>query len=160
MGVERQIREETPCQPDTPPPVRLTPPPRQADTPPPVRLTPQEGNTTEGNTGKDGPPTSFVIVEVGLSNRQVWASALEELSRQGDVSRGDIETWLRPAMLIGRDGKGLIVGAPNAVARDRIAMRLLPALREAIAATIGRSVQIGVVVDVETPPARRRAMAS
>ena len=63
----------------------------------------------------------FTIEEVGLSNRQVWAATLAELARRGDVSRADLETWLRPAGLIGRDGATLLVGAPNAVARDRIA---------------------------------------
>jgi hypothetical protein len=58
-----------------------------------------------------------------------------------------VETWLRPARLIGRDGATLPVGTPNAVARDRIVSRLLPALREALAATIGLAVAVEVVVE-------------
>ena len=95
-------------------------------------------------------PPVFVVEEVGLSNRQVWAAALAELAGQGGVSRADLETWLRPAALIGRDGETLVVGAPNAVARDRIATRLLPALRQALAATIGAPLAVAVVVDEET----------
>ena len=91
----------------------------------------------------------FTIEEVGLSNRQVWAATLGELVRRGDVSRAELETWLRPAALIGRDGETLLLGAPNAVARDRIATRLMPALRQAIAATIGVAVEVEVVVEGE-----------
>ena len=90
-------------------------------------------------------PVNFAVVEVGLSSRQVWAAVLDELARRGSVSRADLETWLRPANLIGRDGETLLIGAPNAVARDRITTRLLPALREAMAATLGVSVELAVV---------------
>jgi hypothetical protein len=98
----------------------------------------------------------FTIEEVGLSNRQVWAATLAELARRGDVGRAELETWLRPAALIGRDGDTLLVGAPNAVARDRIATRLMPALREALAATIGVTVGIRVVVETRVEESRGR----
>jgi len=101
-------------------------------------------------------PPLFTIAEVGLSNRQVWAATLAELARRGDVGRAELETWLRPAGLIGREGLILLVGAPNAVARDRIASRLLPALREALAATIGVTVEIEVVVETGVEKSRSR----
>lgn len=145
---QEDVREAAPCQAVTPAPVRLTPSLCQADTRPHVRLAGQEGNICEGNTGKEGYLASFSIAEVGLSNRQVWSSVLAELAKRGQVGRGEIETWLRPAALIGRDGETLIVGAPNAVARDRITSRLLPPLREAIAATLGTDVGLSIVVDV------------
>lgn len=90
-------------------------------------------------------PVNFPIAEVGLSSRQVWAAVLDEIARRGSVSRADLETWLRPASLIGRDDETLLIGTPNAVARDRITTRLLPALRDAIAATLGVAVEIAVV---------------
>jgi hypothetical protein len=164
----------TGCRPDTTPGVVLTPTARPADTPPGVTATPQEGETPEGNTGKEESlngkdgckktaarrrlqeddkedtllaiTPSFVIDEIGLSNRQVWAAALAELARRGDVGRPDLESWLRPAALTGRDGPTLIIGASNAVARDRIATRLLPAVRDALAATIGAPVDVSVIV--------------
>jgi hypothetical protein len=77
----------------------------------------------------------------------VWAAALSELARRGDVGAGELETWLRPARLVGREGETLLVGAPSAVARDRIAARMLPALREALGATIGVPLAVTVVVD-------------
>jgi chromosomal replication initiation ATPase DnaA len=67
-----------------------------------------------------------------------------------------LETWLRPAALIGRDGETLLLGAPNAVARDRITTRLMPALREALAATIGVTVGIEVVVETKVEESRSR----
>lgn len=162
----------TGCRDDTRTGVERTPPPRPPDTPPGVVPTPQEGDTVEGNRRKerfdarqngqtacrpgreDGPGTAgsshflptFVIAEVGLTNRQVWAAALVELARRGDISCGDLEAWLRPAGLIGRDAETLVVGAPNAVSRDRIATRLLPAVRDAIGATIGVNLGVAVVV--------------
>jgi hypothetical protein len=94
-------------------------------------------------------PPTFAIAEIGLSNRQVWAATLAALAEHGVVSRAEIETWLRPAALIGREAETLIVGAPNAVARDRIAFRLLAMLRDALAATIGVELDVAVVVDGE-----------
>jgi hypothetical protein len=126
-------------QPRDPGPSRPEPAPRV-----PIRSTPRDVVAPSR-----APAPLFTIEEVGLSNRQVWAATLGELVRRGDVSRAELETWLRPATLIGRNGETLLLGAPNAVARDRIATRLLPALRQAIAATIGVAVEVEVVVEGE-----------
>ena len=120
-------REPSP-EPPPPSPVRLVRQPAESLPPTPL-------------------PPLFTIEEVGLSNRQVWSAVLTEIARQGDVSPGDLETWLRPAGLIGRDGGALIVGAPNAVARERLATRLLPALLAAVTATLGVALEVRVVVD-------------
>jgi hypothetical protein len=120
---------------------------------PPGGLPSRGARRDEASPPRMLPPT-FTVEEVGLSNRQVWAAVLAEIARRGDVSRADLETWLRPAALTGRDGETLVVGAPNAVARDRITTRLLPALRDAIATTIGVPLGVEVVVDGET--ARRQ----
>jgi hypothetical protein len=152
-GIVPVLEKATPRQADAPSPATPTPPRRQRDALPPVSTAPQEGNTREGNPGKDGAARSrkadlvFAITEIGLSNRQVWAAALAELARRGDVGAGELETWLRPARLVGREGGTLLVGAPNAVARDRIAGRMLPALREALGATIGVPLAVAVVVE-------------
>jgi hypothetical protein len=109
-------------------------------------------------TPPQAPAPLFTIEEIGLSNRQVWAAALAELVRRGAVSRADVETWLRPAGLIGRDRETLLVGTPNAVARDRIVSRLLPALREALAVTIGLPVAVEVVVETRVDESRSRGV--
>jgi hypothetical protein len=131
----------------------------QSRDPGPPRLDPRRDLPIRRSTREDvAPPPApaplFTIEEVGLSNRQVWAAALAELIRRGDVSRADVETWLRPAGLIGRDGATLLVGTPNAVARDRIVSRLLPALRQALAATIGLAVAVEVVVETRGEESR------
>jgi hypothetical protein len=92
---------------------------------------------------KEGSPPLFVIAEVGLSNRQVWAAALVEL--EALVGRGEVETWLRPAALVGRDGETLLLAAASRVGRERIATRLLPAVRAGLAAVLGAPVTVAVV---------------
>jgi hypothetical protein len=131
--------------------------------PGPPRPEPPRGVPIRSASRDDAPPPRtpaplFTVEEVGLSNRQVWAATLAELARRGDVSRADVETWLRPAGLIGRDGATLLIGAPNAVARDRIVSRLLPALRQAIAATIGVTVGVEVIVETGVEESRSRAV--
>ena len=102
------------CRQDTTPGVVPTPTPRRADTTPGVALTPQEGTSGEESTRKEifrcerrpGRITrcllaaaghlavslrrSFVIPEIGLTNRQVWAVTLGELARRGDVGRTEL----------------------------------------------------------------------
>ena len=116
----------------------------------------EESSLTDLPTDRltDFAPPSFAIPEIGLTSRQVWAATLGELARRGEVGRTELESWLRPAALIGREGETppaaggvhLVIGAPNAVSRERIATRLLPAVREALAATIGTPVEVSVVV--------------
>jgi hypothetical protein len=165
---EPRVQTPTPRSADTLHPATAAPPPCNACALPPATVAPLEGNPTEGNPKKevsrarqddktagrqDGKQDaslavlpSFVVAEIGLNNRQVWAAALRELARRGDVGRAELESWLRPAALIGREGATLILGAPNAVSRDRIATRLLPAVREALSTTIGSPVAVAVEV--------------
>jgi hypothetical protein len=132
----------------------MTPSRRPEGTPPYDREAGQEENTGERNTWKESLSNGksyvrdggFTIDEVGLSSRQVWATVLSEVARQGQVGRGDLEAWLRPAGLVGREGDTLIVGAPNRVAQERIARRLMPALAAALEGTIGIALPITVVV--------------
>ena len=164
LAGERQTRggpapvaeSTTPPHPLHPPPAAAAPPLRTLCIPPMHVVHPLEGNTAKDNTRKEGsgerttneraPEGSFTIEEIGLSNRQVWAATLGELARRGDVGPAELEGWLRPAALIGREGPTLIIGAPNAVTRERIATRLLPAVRDALGATIGVPVGVSVVV--------------
>ncbi|MFN8589898.1 MAG: hypothetical protein U0031_00460 [Thermomicrobiales bacterium] len=99
-------------------------------------------------------PAQFTIQEVGLSNRQVWAAVLAEVARQGQVTPGDLETWFRPASLVGREGDTLLVGAPNEVARERLGTRLDGPLGDALRAVIGASLPVRVVLadDVASAP--------
>jgi hypothetical protein len=142
----------TPRQADTPSPVSLTPPGCQVDTLPGVSLTPEGIHRKKDSTVKDGPCEGartverWIVEEVGLSNAQVWAAALAEIERRGEVARTELEVWLRPAALVGRDGKALVIGVSTAVAQDRVGRRLLPAVRAALAHVVGVSLPVSVVV--------------
>ncbi len=95
-------------------------------------------------------PPVFLVAECGLPSGQVWAAVLEEAARGGEISRANVDAWPRATALIGRGEDGaLIVGAPHAFAQRRIATRFLPALRAAVAAVIGASLPIEVVVTRE-----------
>ena len=112
-------RARPPRNPCTLPPATCAPPPATCHPPPAVRA-PLEGNTAKDNTRKEGSrkrrktarrtrttltlTASTRSTEIGLTNRQVWAATLGELARRGDVGRAELESWLRPAALIGRDG--------------------------------------------------------
>jgi hypothetical protein len=43
----------------------------------------------------------FTIEEIGLTNRQGWATTLGALARRGAIGRSELEIWLRPAALTG-----------------------------------------------------------
>ena len=138
---------------NTPSPAAQSPRPRQAGTPSPARLTPQEGRPSpKDNALKELPVIAddlsrrFTIAEIGLTNSQVWAATLAELARRGAVSATDLEAWLRPAALIGREGDSLILGVPNSATRDRISTRFLPAVRAALAQVLGVTLPVSVVV--------------
>jgi hypothetical protein len=92
-------------------------------------------------------PAPFLVAECGLPSGHVWAAVLDELLDRGEVSRANVDAWLRATVLLGRDPRGaLIVGAPHLLAQRRILSRFLPALREAAQAVIGAALPIEVVV--------------
>ncbi|MGH2559689.1 MAG: hypothetical protein ACRDJH_11535 [Thermomicrobiales bacterium] len=89
----------------------------------------------------------FLVAECGLPSGQVWSAVLEEAARGGEISRANVDAWLRSTALIGRGEDGaLIVGAPHSLAQRRVATRFLPPLRAAVAAVIGASLPVEVVV--------------
>lgn len=145
--------QEPPRHPGAPSPANPAHRPRQPGTPSPVSVAPQEGHHRTKDTPvkdqsppKNDTPRSFPITEVGLSSGQVWAATLAELARGSAVNATDLDAWLRPAALIGREGETLLLGAPNRTARDRIAARLLPAVRAALAQVVGTPLPVAVVV--------------
>jgi chromosomal replication initiation ATPase DnaA len=75
-----------------------------------------------------------------------WHALLEAVESRATFPRSEIDTWLRPARLAGRDGDALLIAAPNAVARDRLDARMLPQLRAVAAATFGAQIALRVVV--------------
>lgn len=99
-------------------------------------------------------PPSFAIAECGLTNRQVWSAILDTLRTSGEISRSNIDTWLRDAAIVGRGEDGaIIVGAPHALAQRRLAGTFKAPLRRALAAVTGASLPVDVVLIREWPTA-------
>jgi hypothetical protein len=92
-------------------------------------------------------PPSFTIAECGLTNRQVWSAVLDTLRGSGEISRSDIDTWLRDAAIVGRgDGGAMIIGAPHALAQRRITGGFKAPLRRALAAITGHPLELEVAL--------------
>lgn len=92
-------------------------------------------------------PPSFTIAECGLTNRQVWSAVLDTLRQSGEISRSNIDTWLRAAAIVGRGEDGaMIVGAPHPLAERRIAGGFKAPLRRALAAVTGAPLSVEVVL--------------
>jgi hypothetical protein len=93
------------------------------------------------------PVPNFMLTD-GLTNQQIWRSALEVLAER--VSAATWQTWLRPAALIGADEDGtLILGAPSAFARQRLSGHLLQEVARALAGLLAQPVTLRVVVTQE-----------
>jgi hypothetical protein len=88
----------------------------------------------------------FHIPEFGISSDHFWHALLDAVESRATFPRSEIDTWLKPAQLIGRDGDALVIAAPNAVARDRLDARMLPQLRAVAADRFGAPVALRVVV--------------
>ena len=93
---------------------------------------------------------NFIVTECGLPNAQVWAAVIDEIVATGEVSRLNVETWLRSSRLLGRGAGGsLIVGAVHLLAQRRIVERFLYALSAAVAAVLGAECKLEIVVAKE-----------
>lgn len=101
---------------------------------------------TEAATHSDPVSEVFHIPEIGISSTQFWHTLLAAAESRATFSRAEIETWLRPSRLAGRDGDALVIAASSVVARDRLDARMLPQLRAVAATTFGAPVTFRVVV--------------
>ncbi|HET7034896.1 MAG TPA: DnaA N-terminal domain-containing protein [Thermomicrobiaceae bacterium] len=81
----------------------------------------------------------------GLTNRQLWAAAQDELARR--LSAASWESWIRPAVLLARTDEGtLVVGVPTAFAQRRVAERLRGELEAVLGDLLGQPAAVEVVV--------------
>ncbi len=92
------------------------------------------------------PPTeSPVASTTGLTNRQIWALALQDL--QTRMSGATFAVWMRPAELLAIDPDGtLVIGARNRVQRERLEGQYLPDLIAVLGAILDRPVGVRVVL--------------
>ena len=90
---------------------------------------------------------NIMIAECGMPSAQVWAAIIDEVVSDGEVSRLNVETWLRSSQLIGRGSDGaLIVGAPHVLAQRRIESRFRAPLMSAVEAVLGIERRLEIVV--------------
>jgi hypothetical protein len=93
------------------------------------------------------PPTvpTFMLNSTGLSNRQIWTMALQDL--QARMSSATFAVWIRPAELLTIDPDGtLVIGARNRVQRERLERQHLADIVAALNAVLDRPVGVRVVV--------------
>lgn len=91
------------------------------------------------------PPPPFAIEECGLTNRQVWNSALTELRSSPVFGRAGAETWLRDTHIIGRTlDRRVVVGVSNALALRRLEGHYLNTITDALARVMGCPVSVEI----------------
>jgi hypothetical protein len=101
------------------------------------------------------PIEPFPVPEIGLSSAQLWQAVLDDLQRAGSVGRANVEAWLRPSTLAGRDDRGaFIIGVPNRLVQKRVADRFAPAIADCLAGLLGIPCAVEVVVAQEWLQAR------
>ncbi len=78
------------------------------------------------------------------SDNSVWPAVQKRLAQ--DVSAADWRTWIEPLALLEIDEGTAIVGAPNVFSRDQVAAIYAGPLEESLAAELGRTVRVEVVI--------------
>jgi hypothetical protein len=92
-------------------------------------------------------PVPSFVVRGGLTNHQIWSSVLETLSMR--LTAATLETWVRPASIIGMEDDTLILGTPNAFAQRRLSTRLQSEIVSALGELLDGPVEVRVVVAQE-----------
>ncbi len=90
-------------------------------------------------------PVPIFAVGGGLTNQQIWNTVLERLASR--LTSATLETWIRPASIIGLEQDGvLVVGAPNAFAQRRLSSRLHEDIVRVLSDLLDRPVEVRIVV--------------
>jgi hypothetical protein len=100
-------------------------------------------------TGEVEIPT-FVVLECGLRNDQVWPAILDDLSRDRSVNRQDMKNWLDDSRLLGRGENGaIVIGLQTPAARRKINERLFRPLERSARSVIADGINVELVVTRE-----------
>jgi chromosomal replication initiation ATPase DnaA len=129
---------------------------QEADVPviAPVQIAVEHDRERGRHDGSGDPPAIFEVAGSGMTSEQVWAAALDELAASGEIPAANLAAWIRPARLIAeRPGGVLVIGAPHAPARRRIASHFVLPIEAALSRVLGQDVRIEVVVGVDAAPA-------
>ena len=88
---------------------------------------------------------SPALSSTGLTNRQIWAMALQDL--QGRMSGATFAVWIRPAELLAIEPDGtLVIGARNRVQRERLERQHLTDLVVVLGKILDRPVGMRIVM--------------
>src|SRR5512141_2707954 len=79
-----------------------------------------------------------------MQSEQVWQAALGQL--QLEMPRQTFETWVRGTALLKQEDGALVVGVPNAYAKDWLENRLLGTVRRTLSSLMGHAVDVRFVV--------------
>lgn len=74
------------------------------------------------------------------NNRQLWASALEQL--RGQVSQANFDAWLRDSRLVRHDGATVIIGVANGFTRDWISQHCVGLLAKTLSNLLGQPLTV------------------
>jgi hypothetical protein len=87
------------------------------------------------------------VTERDSAAAALWQRVLEALQPQ--VTRPNYETWLRNTTGFALEGEKLIIAAPNEFAAGWLTRKLMPTCSKVLAETVGRAMQIEMVVGVQ-----------
>jgi len=105
------------------------------------RLSPRERRSAATTSTTLGAMPVFTIERCGMTNRQVWALALNDLREGGVISRADVDAWLRDAVVLEvgeRNGRPYVrLGVPHVLAKRRIDDRFQTPVVQGLARMLG-----------------------
>lgn len=118
--------------------------PAESASAPPVNQ-PEEKPALSRTESSAVPTPSSTHSSTGLTNRQIWAMALQDL--QNRMSGATFAVWVRPAELLAIDPDGtVIIGARNRVQRERLERQHLTDLVVVLGKILDRPVGVRVVM--------------
>ncbi|MGC4105270.1 MAG: hypothetical protein QM753_02795 [Thermomicrobiales bacterium] len=93
----------------------------------------------------------FTVERCGLTNRQLWAMALNDLREQGVIPGADIDAWLHDAAVLSLDDRddavSILLGVPHVLAQRRVEARFRSAIAGTLAMLLGDE-SLAVSLDV------------
>jgi hypothetical protein len=78
-------------------------------------------------------------------DEKTWSGALNELQLQ--MTKATFDTYVKDTRIVSHEDGTIVVGAPNALARDWLENRLLTTIERTLVGIVGHSVKVEVVVE-------------
>src|SRR5256886_7308336 len=93
-----------------------------------------------------------------LNLKQLWTAALGEL--QVGLSRAQYDTWFKDTQVISEEDDVVLIGVPNAFAREWLDSKFRPQVRAALQHLLGRTVDVRFVTSSGAPATAARTSAA